>query len=307
MWVIRGDTRGVCGTSVTICGMSGHALKGSQVADSRDDAEAVGRQQANPSFRKQVVRLRQVVGFLAAFLAVYLLAVCTPIGQRAENALIVGRADQATLFRWRQSLPPLTRGTAVLAAAVVLIVAVTVIRRCWREGVSAVAIVVVTFGAAEALHAVLPRPSLRPAPPALTGASFPSGSVAIAAGVALGVAVVSSPRARPYVAAVGAIWIAVIAASVQAFYWHRPSDVLGATLLACACHATATGLLAPVGTRRLRALPPLALAAAGALLASTREDSVARPLVFAGVALACSTLVWITATGMSIRIAQRLG
>ena len=40
--------------------------------------------------------------------------------------------------------------------------------------------------------------------------------------------------------AVGAIWVAVVAAAVQAFYWHRPSDVLGATLLACACHATAT-------------------------------------------------------------------
>ena len=155
------------------------------------------------------------------------------------------------------------------------------------------------------LHAVLPRPGLRPAPQSLTGASFPSGTVAIAAGVALGLAVVCSPRARPYVAALGAIWLAVIAAAVQTLYWHRPSDALGATLLACACHATATGLLAllaPVGTRRCRALPPLALAAAGALLASTRENSVQRPLVFAGVALACSTLLWITATGVSIRI-----
>jgi hypothetical protein len=94
---------------------------------------------------------------------------------------------------------------------------------------------------------------------------------------------------------------------VQTLYWHRPSDVLGATLLACACHATATGLLAPVGTRRRRALPPLALAAAGALLASTREESFVRPQVFAGVALACSTLLWITATGVSVPIAPQRG
>jgi membrane-associated phospholipid phosphatase len=172
-----------------------------------------------------------------------------------------------------------------------------VIRHCWCEGVGAIAIVIGTVSATEALHAALPRPDLRPAPQALTGASFPSGTVAIVAGLALGVAVVSTPRARPYVAAVGAIWLAVIAAAVQTLYWHRPSDVVGATLLACACHATVTGMLAPVGTRRLRALPPMALAAAGALLASTREGSVARPLVFAGVALACSTLLWITATG----------
>ena len=272
------------------------------MTDSPDGADVADRRTANPSFRKRFVRLRPVLGFLAAFVAVYLLAVGTGIGQSAENALIVGQADQARIFRWRQSVPPLTRGTAVLAAGVVLIIAVALIRRCWREGVAGVAIVVVTFGATQALHAVLPRPGLRPAPHSLTGASFPSGTVAIAAAVALGFAVVASPRARPYVAALGAIWVAVIAAAVQTLYWHRPSDVLGATLLACACHATATGLLAPVGTRRCRTLPPLALAAAGALLASTREDSGQRPLVFAGVAFACSTLLWITATGVSIRI-----
>lgn len=279
------------------------------MTDSPDGAEVVGRQHANSSSRKQVARLRPGLGFFVVFVAVYLLAVWTGIGQAAENALIVGRADQARIFGWRGWVPPLTRGTAVLAAGVVLIIAVTLIRRCWREGVAALAIVVVTVGATEVLHAVLPRPGLSPAQAALSGASFPSGTAAIAAGLALGVAVVSSPRARPYVAAAGAIWLAVIAAAVQTLYWHRPSDVLGATLLACACNATATGLLAPVGIRRLRALPPLTLAAAGALLASTREDSVGGPLVFAGVALVCSTLLWITATGMtvSVRIAPRRG
>jgi membrane-associated phospholipid phosphatase len=277
------------------------------MTDSSNGAEVVGCRHTNPSLRKHDARQRPGLWFFVAFAAVYLLAVWTGIGQSAENALIVGRADQARIFEWRQWVPPLTRGTAVLAAGVLLILAVTLMRRCWREGVAAVAIVVATFGATEALHAILPRPSLSPAPQALSGASFPSGTVAIAAGLALGVAVVSSPRARPYVAAAGAIWLAVITAAVQTLYWHRPSDVLGATLLACACHAMAKGLLAPVGVRRLRALPPLAFAAAGALLASTREESVARPLVFAGVALVCSTLLWITATGVSVRIAPRRG
>ena len=268
-------------------------------------AEGAGRQHANPSVRTRVARLVLVVWFVVAFGAVYVLAVWTGIGQSAENALIVGRADQARIVGWTHAVPPLTRGTAVLAGGVVLIVAVTLMRRCWREGIAGLAVVVVTVGATEALHAVLPRPGLSPAPQALSGASFPSGTVAIAAGLALGVAVVSSPRARPYVAAAGAIWLAVIAAAVQALYWHRPSDVLGATLLACACHATATGLLDRVSARRVRALPPLVLAAAGALLASARQDSAARPLVFAGVALVCATLLWITATGVSARRAPR--
>jgi membrane-associated phospholipid phosphatase len=272
------------------------------VTDSPNGAEVVGRQHANPSFRKMVARLRPGLWFFVMFAVVYLLAVWTGIGQSAENALIVGRADQARIFGWRHSVPPLTRETAVLAAGAVLIIAVTLIRRCWREGIAALAIVVVTVSATEALHAVLPRPGLSPAPQVLSGASFPSGTTAIAAGLALGVAVVSSLRVRPYVAAAGAIWLAVIAAAVQTLYWHRPSDVLGTTLLACACHATATSLLAPVGIRRVRALPPLALAAAGSVLASTREESVVRPLVFAGVALVCSTLLWITAIGMSVSV-----
>ena len=222
--------------------------------------------------------------------------------------MIVGRANQARVFSLRQWLPPLRRETLVLAAGVVVIVAVMLVRRYWHGGVAAIAIVVMTVGATELLHAVLPRPDLRPAPPAITGASFPSGTVAITAGVALGLAVVSSPRARPYVTAFGAIWLAVVAAAVQALYWHRPSDVLGATLLACACHGIATTLIAPVAPDplpRLRALPPLVLAATGALLVSTREDAVARPVVFASVALACSALLWITATGVPVRISSQ--
>ncbi|MFJ4571381.1 phosphatase PAP2 family protein [Streptomyces sp. NPDC088846] len=139
--------------------------------------------------------------------------------------------------------------------------------------------------------------------------SFPSGHVAIAAGLALGAVLVASPRSRPYVAAAGALWLAVTAA-VQALYWHRPSDALGATLLACAAYAVATRLLpptlpgaapgaaAPDPLPRRRALPTLALApaAVGALLAGAREDALARPLVFAGAAFLCAVLLWATAT-----------
>jgi hypothetical protein len=97
----------------------------------------------------------------------------------------------------------------------------------------------------------------------------------------------------------------VIAAAVQTLYWHRPSDVLGATLLACACHAVATSALPSAETRRLRALPPVALAAAAALLASSRGHAIAHPVVFAGMALACSTLLWFTATGTHPRVAGK--
>ncbi len=254
------------------------------------------------SFRRRVPRLKPALWFLLAFAAVYGLAVCTAIGQSTENALVAGYSDQAAIFHWSQSVgpPPLKRESAALAGGIILIAAVALLRRRWREGAAGIGIPVATVASAMALHAALPRPGLVHVPQGFTGASFPSGTTAITAGLALGAAVVSSPRARPYVAAIGALWLAFTAAAVQALSWHRPSDVLGATLLACACHTAATGPLVRGergGTRRFRALPPLALAAVAALLASAREDSIGRPLVFAGVAFTCSALVWTTATG----------
>jgi hypothetical protein len=131
------------------------------VADSPGGIDALGGRRADPSWRMRATWLSRVVWLVAAFVAVYLLAVCTGIGQSAEDSLIAGRADQATIFGWRQAVPPLTRGTMVLDAGVALIVALTLIRRCWREGVAAIGIVVVTVAATETLHAVLARP--RPA------------------------------------------------------------------------------------------------------------------------------------------------
>ena len=61
------------------------------MTDSPNGAEIVGRPHANPSFRKQVARLRPALWFILAFGAVYLLPVWTGIGQSAEDALIVGR------------------------------------------------------------------------------------------------------------------------------------------------------------------------------------------------------------------------
>ncbi|MFG2226036.1 phosphatase PAP2 family protein [Streptomyces sp. NPDC048644] len=248
-------------------------------------------------------RLRPAALFLAAFAAVYLLAVCTPFGQAAENSLVVGFADDARIFPWAQSLgpPPLTAEYATLIVGVVLLAVVAAVRRRPLAGAAAVAVAVVTLGATELLNkAVLPRPDLSHAPGNLVEASFPSGHVAIAAGLVAGALLIASPRTRPYVAAAGALWLAVTAAAVQALYWHRPSDALGATLLACACYALATRLLpsvAPEARTRPRAWPALALAVAGALSAGSRADAFARPLVFAVAAVACAALLWLTAMG----------
>ena len=266
--------------------------------------EATGDRGAARSLRPRTPAPLLLLGFLA----LYLLAVCTPFGQRAENAVFGGHgAKPAWIYDWSgaaygsSALPPLDQtamptllvGTAALAAVVL-------VRRCWQRGWAALGVVVATLAGKELARMLLPRPDLVDARVSLVEASFPSGHVAIPAALALGAALVASPRLRPFLAAAGMVWLAVTAGAVQATYHHRPSDVLGSTLLACACYSLAHRLLppaeAPGSRRRPRALAwvALPLSAAGALVAGARDDSLAQSLVFAAAALLCALLFWAT-------------
>ncbi|KAB1139466.1 phosphatase PAP2 family protein [Streptomyces luteolifulvus] len=266
---------------------------------------------AEPSLSRTIRPRVSAPPYLLGLLAVYLIAVCTPFGQRAENAVLKGSsARPALIYDWSgaayksSALPPLgDTALPTLVAGVAVIVAVTLLRRCWWQGCAAIGVAVVTFGGTEVLKQILPRPDLIHAPVWFTEGSLPSGHVAIAAGLALGAILVASPRIRPHVTAVGMLWLAVSAAAVQAIHHHRPSDVLGATLLACACYSLAERLLPPATapgiTQRPRALPAIALVlpAAGALVAGARSDSATQSLVYAAAAFLCAVLLWYTAGG----------
>ncbi|MEV7598971.1 phosphatase PAP2 family protein [Kitasatospora sp. NPDC089797] len=253
--------------------------------------------------------------------AVYLVAVCTPFGQRAENGLMNHNGGEpAWIYPWSGSafdsgaMPPLEfTALPTLLVGTAAIVAVAVLRRCWWAGCAAVGVVLATFGGTEVLSKIaLPRPDLVGAPAMLTEASFPSGHAAVPVALVLGAALVVSPRVRPHLVAAGMLWLAVTAGAVQALYHHRPSDVLGATLLGCACYGLAARLLPPSGVapgavapsgvapgrtsgpRALRAVA-FGLSAVGALAAGAREDALAGPLVFAAAAFLCALLAWWTA------------
>ncbi|MEY6564517.1 phosphatase PAP2 family protein [Streptomyces sp. PGLac3x] len=247
---------------------------------------------------------------LLAFLAVYLLAVWTPFGQRAENALFGGEgAGPAWIYGWSgaaygsSAMPPLEHtALPTLAVGTALVAAVALVRRRWWQGCAALGVIVATVGGKEIARALLPRPDLVGARESLLETSFPSGHVAVPAALALAAVLVASPRVRPYVTAAGMLWLTVTAAAVLATYHHRPSDVLGTTLLACACHRLATRLLPPADTpapiRLPRGLPTIALtlSAAGALVAGARADSLTESLVFATAAFLCAALFWSTTT-----------
>lgn len=247
---------------------------------------------------------------LLAFLAVHLLAVRTPFGQRAENALFGGEgAGPAWIYGWSgaaygsSAMPPLEHtALPTLVVGTALVAAVALVRRRWRQGCAALGVIVATVGGKEIARAVLPRPDLVGARASLLEASFPSGHVAVPAALVLAAVLVASPRVRPYVTAAGMLWLAVTAAAVLATYHHRPSDVLGTTLLACACHLLATRLLPPAdaraGVRHPRTLPAVALtlSTAGALVAGARADSLTESLVFAAAGFLCAALFWFTTT-----------
>ena len=245
---------------------------------------------------------------LLGFLAVYLLAVCTPFGQRAENAMFTGDGSKpAWIYGWSgaaygsSAMPPLElTAEPTLFVGLAVIAAVALVRRCWWQGCAAIGVVLATIGGKELARTILPRPDLVDARFTLIEPSFPSGHVAVPAALVLGAALVVSPRVRPYLVTVGMLWLAVTAAAVQAIGHHRPSDVLGSVLLACACYCLAARLLPPAHApgvpRHPRALPAVALAlsAVGALVAGARDDTVTRSLIHAAVAFLCTALVWPT-------------
>ncbi|MEW2289330.1 phosphatase PAP2 family protein [Streptomyces sp. NPDC047841] len=259
--------------------------------------------------------------YTLGFLTVYLLAICTPWGQQAENALF-GLGTQGGEEAWfyplsgaaygSTPLPPLELSAKpTLMVGLAVIVVLTLVRRCWWPGCAALGIVILTTGGKEVLKSTLPRPDLVGAPENLLDQGFPSGHTAIPAALTLAAVLVVSPRIRPYVATAGVLWLACIAAYSATNGGHRPSEVLGATLLACAWYGLATWLLpssaAPGATRSPRALPviTLTLALAVALVSGARNDTLTRSLVSAATGFICAALVWYAAVGRPARTARR--
>ncbi|MDX3520464.1 phosphatase PAP2 family protein [Streptomyces scabiei] len=259
--------------------------------------------------------------YTLGFLTVYLLAVCTPWGQRAENALF-GLGEQGSEAAWiyplsgavygSTPLPPMELSAKpTLMVGLAVIVVLTLVRRCWWPGCAALGVVVLTTGGKEVLKSTLPRPDLVGAPENLLDQGFPSGHTTIPAALTLAAVLVVSPRIRPYVATAGVLWLACIAAASATMGGHRPSEVLGATLLACAWYGLATWLLpstaaTPGATRIPRVLPviTLTLALAIALVSGARDDTLTRSLTSAATAFICAALVWYAAAGRPTRAAR---
>ena len=194
-------------------------------------------------------RLRKLaLGSAALFVLIYLFAVHTQLGQEFD--------DRAVLERFAAGKRHMNRAKDILDAiqvqslAVVLLVlfAIGLMRRRPWAAASAVLLFAGTILLAEVLKLGLPRPDLSQLEdrPLFDGINtFPSGHATIATSLVLALLLVSSARARPWVAIVGLVWAATATWGTLAAGWHRPSDAIGGILLATACFGGGASWLLP--------------------------------------------------------------
>ena len=189
--------------------------------------------------RNRARQLRVLALWSVAFFGlIYLLAVHTTLGQEWDDIAVLERitAGEQRVDRAKEILDNIRIGSIVLALGVLL--AIGLWRKRLRAGITAVLTFSGTILLAEIFKSVLPRQELT-SYDALTifrGLNtFPSGHATIATASVLALIVVSSARARPWIALVGVIWAAAATWATLAAGWHRPSDTIGGILLATAC------------------------------------------------------------------------
>ncbi|WP_203705813.1 phosphatase PAP2 family protein [Asanoa iriomotensis] len=171
-----------------------------------------------------------------AFGVAWLLFVRTAPGQWIDGVLLPraqwgGGYVQETILLGPASLVLKRFGNPLLLGLVmVAIIAVGALtRRIWAA-LAAVAVFACSAGAAGFVKQFLDRPELGVAS-STTHNSFPSGHVAAAAALLLGILLVAPPRLRWWLAVPGTTGVSVIGAATMILGWHRFSDVVGSLLL----------------------------------------------------------------------------
>jgi membrane-associated phospholipid phosphatase len=179
------------------------------------------------------VRRLLVVSALAllAFLAVYLLAVQTEVGQRADEAALTGGRDAPA--RAQDAADRFLRVISFgsLLAAIVVLSGLAWLRR--RPGLLLVpaAVIGTSLVATELFkHLLLERPDLVPDPRQF-GNSYPSGHTTVMISIGMAAVLIAAPRLRLAVAFVAATLAAAVGVFVVTADWHRPSDPIGSYLL----------------------------------------------------------------------------
>jgi membrane-associated phospholipid phosphatase len=210
--------------------------------------------QDQPRLTDHPLTRRLIVSAVVAALvcaAVYVLLVHTALGQRFDNAALIGSEQQVgTTKLTEESI--LRRITADSFAVVLgLIVLFGLVRRRPRLGIAvALAAGAAVVGTDLLRKVILTRPTLVHSDTVFPVNTFPSGHTATAISCALALVVVSPPSWRGISAIIAGSYAWFTAAAVQTAGWHRPSDAIGAAFLGFAAIVLLAAVIAawrPVG------------------------------------------------------------
>ncbi len=214
--------------------------------------------------RDLVLRAVVLLGTAVTFCALAWFVLRTEQGQRLDDAamesVIAGRETHLTVL---SLLGYVSIGSIVAVALICVVLTVS------RGQVTAAVAALVVLAGANISTQVLKHTVLERAEGfVLAPNSFPSGhTTVVAAGV--GALLLAAPRPlRPLVVLGGAFATTMTGASTVVAGWHRPSDVVGAVLVALAW-TTAAALLMRGPTDRARIawfVAPVGAAAAGVVL-----------------------------------------
>jgi membrane-associated phospholipid phosphatase len=186
--------------------------------------------------------LASVLGCIATALC-YFLVVHTSAGQRLDNAAYYGAVHAGSQHFGFLDAPLERIDEKSLKLVMLAIFAIGVLRRRPILGVGGALVAGGPVAAAHVLryHVLDHYPFVAAS---AIGNTFPSDHTAAAVGCAMAAVLVSPPWLRGFVAILGGVFAAAVAAQVQVVGWHRASDSIGASLLAFVFASAVAGVLA---------------------------------------------------------------
>ena len=164
----------------------------------------------------------------------YLGAVRTAAGQRADEAAMIGRSTHHVVQDTATDL----LDTITVTSLGIAVVGLGVLALSRRRPRLAVGVGLMVLGANVTTQMLkstfLSRPDLLHRPEAASVASFPSGHATVAMAMGLGFMLVVPARLRTVAGLIGITYATLIGAGTLTAQWHRPSDVIAAYLVVTA-------------------------------------------------------------------------
>lgn len=261
----------------------------------------------------------------AALLALWRFFVGTERGQLMDTIALAGNRIGQDEVDGLANTALDAVSVASIAVAIAVIAVIALARGRVLLTVAVIGFVVAANVTTQLLKHGLSRPDYGVDPErAVAGNSFPSGHTTVAVSVAIALVLVLPSRARGVAAIIGAGYAAVAGVATMSLGWHRPSDVIGAILVAGAWAALAGLLLVLAHGRDARVrredARPLAvallllgaavlLAAAAAAFHATADvvaipvDELGRRRLFTAYAGAAAGIAGVTAAVMALVLA----